>query len=145
MNLDLFKMSWDKLKIRVRKYDDGINYFEIKEKKNWIVIKKREHISEISDNIQYKNYDLYPCIYTIYDRIRFINNDLNLRASIDLNLKFIDYKYSQKIIFDKFILELKWEKHIIHDIKRTINFIDRISFSKYKYWIRSLTPNHEKI
>lgn len=112
-----------RVKVRVRKYViNGLIFLEVKEKNNkQITAKKRipvsffpEKLSDIQDLIEAQDFDmrdeeLYPQLWTVFERITLVNPVLKERLTIDLNLH-IKNDNCDVCCKDLVVVELKREK-----------------------------------
>lgn len=110
-----------RFKVRFRKYvDSGLNFLEVKEKRKGRMIKRRipvqkfEHdLSDSSKSFveQYLNDEdeLEPKLWNQYQRITFVNKDLNERLTFDINLEF-KWEKEEKKFPSLVIAELKQER-----------------------------------
>ncbi len=112
-----------RIKVRVRKYVvNGLIFLEVKEKSNkQVTAKKRipvsffpNKLSEITDLIteqgfQMRAEELYPQLWTVFERITLVNPVLKERLTIDLNLH-IRNDACDICCKDMVVVELKREK-----------------------------------
>lgn len=112
-----------RVKVRVRRYViNGLIFLEVKEKNNkQVTAKKRiavpafpERLSEIKDLIVSQGFnmrdeELYPQLWTVFERITLVNPVLKERLTIDLNLH-IRNETCDILCKDMVVVELKREK-----------------------------------
>lgn len=152
-HFDLISRSLEKPKykekVRIRRYNDGELYIELKKKYNGIVYKRRTkypiiNTNQIEKEIQYtiQHYKLKPMVYIAYDRIAYVSKEQSdLRITFDFNLRYrftnlsLDDHPNNQYYFqdDMYIMEIKihggmplWLTHLLNDLK-----IYPTSFSKY--------------
>jgi hypothetical protein len=111
----------NRLKVRIRKYvDSNIAFLEIKQKDGkGITTKSRTSIPDFEtvlssksnrfiESITSQSLQLEPSLYNDFKRITLVSNNLNERATIDLNLSFA-LKESVKTFEKAVIIEVKQE------------------------------------
>lgn len=136
-----------RVKVRVRKYViNGLIFLEVKEKNNkQVTAKKRipvpsfpEKLSEIKDLIASQGFDmrdeeLYPQLWTVFERITLVNPILKERLTIDLNLH-IRNETCDILCKDMVVVELKREKSQadspVSEWMKNLNIREQ-GFSKY--------------
>jgi hypothetical protein len=113
-------------KIRIRTYvDSGISFLEIKNKNNRgrtgkirvpvcrshiqsVAGLAESHILFLNENTAFDAGSLQPSLSNSFDRITLVNNDATERATIDLNLSFLNHVTGSETLLDNLmILELK--------------------------------------
>lgn len=136
-NLDFFK-TWEWwIKVRVREYETWELFLEIKEKKYWRTTKTRELIHYIPETYQYHTLNLYRVLQNWYNRYSFINTELNVRITLDLDIYYSYFKDNINTMFvNSTVIEIKWLKKNIEVIKKEFYNFNRVNFSKYKHWVR---------
>ncbi|MDH8701947.1 hypothetical protein M2138_001299 [Dysgonomonadaceae bacterium PH5-43] len=152
---DMFVMhqngKLNRQKIRIRSYvDSNISFLEIKNKNNKGRTKKirvpvdMTHIETIKDleaniefldkNANFEALSLQPSLANTFNRITLVNNRKTERITIDLNLKFSNYKTGEeKDLGEIMVLELKqdgWQHSDFRDILTELR-IKKTPFSKY--------------
>lgn len=152
-HFDLISRSLEKPaykeKVRIRRYDDGDEFIELKKKYEGVVYKRRttfpfQKDSQIQDEIQYviDYYHLKPALFLAYDRKAYVSkDDPNLRITFDTNLRYRfhdlsleDHPDNEYYFKDEFcIMEVKipggmplWLTHLFDELH-----IYPTSFSKY--------------
>jgi len=158
-----YRFYWEKIdgeeertKLRIRKYDNGAYFLEIKEKRNNIVLKKRSKInkarikkltmdeilqsvdggmkSTLSLDVQYllNRYDLKPKLYIVYEREAYesIFED-KLRITFD------------KLLRGRRVAKLDFEDKSNLLLQPANTFILEIKFNqKMPYWLMRLIEKH---
>lgn len=149
----------NRYKVRHRNYlDTNTGFLELKYKTNkGRTIKDRLVKNEIHDNwsIAEKNLiekktpytaeTLFPTVLVKYNRITFLNNNLNEKITIDLNLEFSnkEYMHSLKKIA---IIEVKQSANVktsVHSLLRDLK-VKPFSISKYCLGVNYLYPHLKK-
>lgn len=135
----------DRMKIRIREYQDHEAFLEIKKTMNSHSIKKRQRVQSLEidsklstwiaeySNIDYK--DLNKILDVKYERLSFINKDMNERITCDRNLEFYNYVNDTRYKFNTttYILEVKKQdnnKSIVEEFMDSLQ-IYPTKFSKY--------------
>jgi hypothetical protein len=127
----------NRVKMRTRTYEDGISFFEVKQKTNrGITIKER--YSDIKDHVD----GLMPQIEVVYDRITFYDKTFKEKLTFDFNLKFRDQNaeigFSSIVIAESKKIKSTYSL-FIDTIKR--RKIESSSVSKYCLGIASLNKD----
>lgn len=156
INLDMYNdHKNDKVnrqKLRIREYQNGNKYLEIKSKLNGITKKIRRKINSedisilqdwLKENLNY-NLSLNKELDIKYKRITFISEDKKERITIDSEIKFYNYENNISESIKDIIVEVKHEKGYPSLIEMYFirNNIKYIKFSKY-YTGMSLTKKEE--
>ena len=124
----------NRVKMRTRTYEDGISFFEVKQKTNrGITLKER-----YADNRDHVD-GLMPQIEVVYDRITFYDKTFKEKLTFDFNLKFRDLNseigFSSIVIGESKKIKTTYSS-FIETIKR--RKIKSSSVSKYCLGIASL-------
>lgn len=110
-----------RFKVRFRKYvDSGLHFLEVKEKRKGRMVKRRvpvkkfEHELSNSSKSFVEQYlkdedELVPKLWNQYQRITFVNKELNERLTFDINLEF-KWGEEEKKFPSLVIAELKQER-----------------------------------
>lgn len=136
-------------KIRIREYDNGLKFLEIKEKNNGQTIKTRipvesynlnDEINWISNNLKYDTKDLVKSLDVRYHRMAFIKKDKSERITIDFDIQYHNYLTNNDYNINKImILEIKKPYIENNKIENVLNdkFIYKQKFSKYHEGIKN--------
>lgn len=118
MNKDHVDKKLHRQKIRVREYESGDKFLEIKDKNNHVTTKKRIPVESyeidgnkewISDNLIYDTKNLSKKLDVSYYRITLIDDKKFIRMTLDFNLRFFNYMSNKSYYFGDTILEIKRE------------------------------------
>ena len=144
MNKDHIDKKLHRQKIRVREYESGEKFLEIKDKNNHITTKKRIPVKEysidgekqwISENLMYDTRELSKKINVSFYRMTLISKDRKVRMTLDFNLRFFNYIANKSYNFDKIILEVKHgdsQKTSVEEMLETLEICPQ-GFSKYVF------------
>ena len=129
-------------KFRIRIYDDGKSFIEIKDKNNGVGRKKRINTEKlhtidlqswIYENLMYEIDDLKVTLSVSYDRTTYLNVEKKERMTIDRNIKFTNHITGKEVTYDGCVLEIKRQpdtESSLEEIFDSLN-IQHESFSKY--------------
>jgi hypothetical protein len=110
-----------RFKVRFRKYvDSGLSFLEVKEKRKGRMVKRRIPVKKFENELSNSSRsfldqhlqdrdDLEPKLWNKYQRITFVNKELNERLTFDINLKF-KWETEEKSYPSLVIAELKQER-----------------------------------
>lgn len=96
-------------KFRIRIYDDGKSFIEIKDKNNGVGHKKRINANDllkidlhswIYENLMYDIEDISQVLTVTYERTTYINTTYKERMTIDRNIKFYNHITNKEYIYD---------------------------------------------
>lgn len=129
-------------KFRIRIYDDGKTFIEIKDKNNGICCKKRINSTKldkidlqswISENLMYDVSDLSPVLTVTYDRTTYLNEEKKERLTVDRNIKFVNHITGKEYTYDGCVLEIKRQPNSESSLEKMFDSlnIQHESFSKY--------------
>lgn len=131
----------NRMKIRIREYQDGTKFLEVKKNIQSRSIKKRFNVyslelnDDVKDFIMFDTKDLYKILDVKYERISFISKELNERVTCDRNIEFYNYTNNINHKFDtsKYVLEVKKSLDNPSMVEQFINHlgIQSTAFSKY--------------
>lgn len=116
MNKDHINHKVHRQKIRVREYESGEKFLEIKDKNNHVSTKLRIPVTSyeldgqeqwISDNLIYDTRNLEKKLDVYFYRITLVDKENTYRVTIDFNLRFFNYKTNKSYNFSKTIIEVK--------------------------------------
>lgn len=116
MNKDHEAKKLHRQKIRVREYESGEKFLEIKDKNNHVTTKKRILVDSyeidgatewISKNLIYDTKDLSKKLDVFYYRMTLVDTRNECRVTLDFNINVFNYITDRNFIFDKTILEVK--------------------------------------
>ena len=163
-NLILFIKLSERKKLRIRWYGDENKFksffIEEKIKKNFLSSKIRDYITlnkyiNIEDSLKLKEIfnkhiklDYEPIVSIHYKRIYLISSLLPIRATIDFNLfsrKLTGEEFlSQKNLYDKIILEIKYDKILDKIVRQKLLNIN-LRFEKSSKYVTALTETPSSI
>ncbi len=124
----------NRVKMRTRTYEDGVSFFEIKQKTNRGITLK-ERYSDSNDHVD----GLMPQIEVEYDRVTLYDKTFNEKLTFDFNLKFRDL--NTEIGFSSIVIaESKKTKTTCSSFVETLKRrkIKSSSVSKYCLGVASL-------
>lgn len=116
MNKDHVDHKPHRQKIRVREYESGEKFLEIKDKENHVTTKKRIPVESyeidgeeqwVSENLMYDTKELDKKLDVYYYRMTLIDKENSYRITIDFNITFFNYMTNKTYHFDDTIIEVK--------------------------------------
>lgn len=135
-------------KIRIREYDTGEKFLEIKDKdidgitrKSRIPVESYEIDNEknwIDKNLIYDTSKLIKTLDITYNRITFISYDKSERITIDFDIVFHNYNTDITESIDDVIIEVKQSIEHLSEAEGVFEELDiqRVKFSKYHIGIK---------
>lgn len=129
-------------KFRIRIYDDGKTFIEIKDKNNGVGRKKRINTNKLNtidlqswicENLMYDIEDLKITLTVSYDRTTYLNVDRQERMTIDRNIKFVNNITGKEYAYDGCVLEIKRQPDTespLENVLSSLN-VEHERFSKY--------------
>lgn len=139
----LFKHWFDpeKVRIRARIYQDDYISWEVNRKKYGVLYKNKKHVNAVPSVYQYDDLQLFPQLYTMYQRVSFVDPSYHVRYTIDTDIQCALYTdTTDTVSYGCMILEVKADHSRIIDINsRLPSFLRKNSFSKYEYAVRYLS------
>lgn len=124
----------NRVKMRTRTYEDGVSFFEVKQKTNKGITLK-ERYPDKKDHID----GLMPQIEVVYDRITLYDKTFKEKLTFDFNLKYIDQ--NTEIEFSSVVIAESKKTKTVHSLFVEIlkkRKIKSSSVSKYCLGIASL-------
>ncbi len=116
MKNDYVKHKLHRQKIRVREYESGEKFLEIKDKNNHVTNKIRVPVSSyeldgeqqwIDENLIYDTKELSKKLDVHYYRMTFVDKENTYRITLDFNITFFNYITNKLYHFDDTIVEVK--------------------------------------